>query len=106
MLFTAEQASERELISLYDGGGIITDRPNPNLSGSGSPPPRKKGARDASRASGAPGLHERTLRRAANAVESSDIAHEVKIPQVIDVSSECAAFQIVAQRAGFNFLFE
>jgi hypothetical protein len=39
VLLTAEQASEREMISLYDGGALITDRPNPNLSG--SPPLRK-----------------------------------------------------------------
>lgn len=42
VLFTAERPSEQELISLYDGGALITDRPNPNLFNPGPPPPWKK----------------------------------------------------------------
>lgn len=42
VLFTAERPSDQELMSLYDGDALITDRPNPNLFRPGPPPPWKK----------------------------------------------------------------
>jgi SAM-dependent methyltransferase len=46
VLFTAERPSEQELISLYDGGALITDRPDPNLFSPGPPPPWEKVERE------------------------------------------------------------
>jgi|HubBroStandDraft_2_1064218.scaffolds.fasta_scaffold06781_4 SAM-dependent methyltransferase len=42
VIFAAEKPSEQELMSRYDGDGLITDRPDPNLFRPGSPPLWKK----------------------------------------------------------------
>ncbi|HSY98539.1 MAG TPA: class I SAM-dependent methyltransferase [Terriglobales bacterium] len=42
VVFTAERPSEQELMSIYDGDSLITDRPDPNLFRPGTPPIWKK----------------------------------------------------------------
>lgn len=49
---------------------------------------------------------ERTLPGVANALESLELTHELKISHVLDVNSEIASFQIVGEKPGLTLIFE